>query len=194
MDPKGRREVNLMVFGCANGVSSRRQVTVINVLSGGDKVLFRYGCTPGNHGGGAANALMEERWGTTRQREGGARTWLLLSVIIASHGCRGGGGHARAGAPDNLFICSSEVLSVLFGEQFAGTRCATFRSHMRVKADNSTINGATAASVVPIFWPVFLDCAPRFANVLKIRATEVFVLLNVEPEVQNVLSSLTLKE
>ena len=99
MDPEGRREVNLVVLGRADGVPSRGQVTVIDVLSGGDKVLFGYGCTTRNYSRGTTNALVEERWRTARQGEGGARTWLLLTKIITGHGCGGGGGRARAGAP-----------------------------------------------------------------------------------------------
>jgi hypothetical protein len=74
-------------------------------------------------------------------------------------------------------------MSVLFGEKFASARRATFRGHLRTEADNGTINGATTTSVVPVLWPVVLDSAPRFADILEVRATEVFVLLNVEPEV-----------
>ena len=64
MDPKSRREVNFVILGCTNSISGRGQVTVIDVFSGGDKILFGYGCTAWNHGGGTANALMEERWRT----------------------------------------------------------------------------------------------------------------------------------
>jgi len=86
-------------------------------------------------------------------------------------------------APHNLFIGSGEVLAVLLGEEFAGTRRATLRGHSRIKADNGTINRATTTSIVPVLRPVLLDSAPRFTNVLEIRTAEVFVLLNVEPKV-----------
>jgi hypothetical protein len=93
-----------------------------------------------------------------------------------------------------LFINSGEVLSVLLGEEFAGARGTALGSHLRVEADNSAVDGATTTGIIPILWPVFLDGTPRFANVLEIRATEVFMLLNVEPEVQNVLGSFALEE
>lgn len=183
MNPEGRRQVNLVVLGCPDCVSSGRQITVVDMLSGGDEILSGYRCTTWDYGRRTADSLVEECWCTTRQREGGARTWLLLSIIIASHGGRGGGGHTRTGAPHSPFVGSSEVLAVLLGEEFVGTRRATLRSHLRVKADDSTVDGAATASIVPVFWPVFLDSTPRFANVLEICATEVLMLLNVEPEV-----------
>lgn len=116
MDPECGREVNLVILGCADCISGRGEVTVIDVFSRGDKVLFGYGCTARNHGRRTASALIEERWRTTRQGEGGARTWLLLTVIVAGHGCGGGGGHTRTGAPYSPFVCGGEVLSVLLGE------------------------------------------------------------------------------
>ena len=71
----------------------------------------------------------------------------------------------------------------MLGEEFVGACCATLRSHWGTKTDNGTVNGATTTSIVPVFRPVFLDSAPRLANVLEIRTTEVFVLLNVKPKV-----------
>ena len=71
----------------------------------------------------------------------------------------------------------------MFGEEFVGARRTTLRSHLGIKADNGTIDGAATTSIVPVLWPVFLDSSPRFANVLEIGATEVFMLLNVEPEI-----------
>lgn len=108
---------------------------------------------------------------------------MRLATLITGHGGRGGGGHTRARAPHNPFVGSGEVLTVLFGEEFGGARRATLRGHLRMKADNGTINGATTTSIFPIFWPVFLDSTSGPANVLEICATEVFVLLNVEPEI-----------
>jgi len=85
--------------------------------------------------------------------------------------------------PHSLFFGSGEILTVLFGEEFVGARRASLRSHICGEPDNGTVNGTTTTGVVPVFRPVFLDSAPRFANVLEISATEVFMLLNVEPEV-----------
>ena len=183
-----------MILGCANSVSSGGQVTVVDVFSGGDKILSGYRRTTWDYSRRAAYTLMEECWCTTRQREGGARTWLLLTIIITSHGGRGDGGHTRARGPHSLFVGSCEVLAVLLGEELVCARCATLWGRWRIEADNGTIDRATTPSIVPVFWPIFLDGAPRFANVLEIRATEVFVLLNVEPEVQNIFSPFTLEE
>jgi hypothetical protein len=72
MDSKGGRQVNLVVLGCTNSVSGGRQVTVVDVFSGGDEVLPGYCCTTWDYSGRTANALVEECWCTTRQGEGGA--------------------------------------------------------------------------------------------------------------------------
>lgn len=71
MDSEGRREVNLVVIGCADCVSSGGQITVEDVFGGGDEVLSGYGCTTWDHGRRTANALVEEGGCATRQGEGG---------------------------------------------------------------------------------------------------------------------------
>lgn len=65
MDPECGREVNFMILGCADGICGGGQVTIINVFSGADEVLFGYGCTAWDYGGCTANALVEERRCTT---------------------------------------------------------------------------------------------------------------------------------
>ena len=102
-------------------------------------------------------------------------------MLISGQG--GAGGHTGTRTPHRLFFGSGEVLTVLLSEEFVGARRASFRSHIGVKADNGAVDGTTTTGIVPVFRPVFLDSAPRFANVLEISATEVFMLLNVEPEV-----------
>jgi len=63
-----------------------------------------------------------------------------------------------------------------------------------VEADNGAVDGASAASIVPVLRPVLPDRASRPADVLEIRSAEVFVLLDVEPEVENVLCALALEK
>jgi hypothetical protein len=59
MDPKGGRQINLVVLGCADSVSSGGEVTIIDVFSRCDKILFVYGCTAWNYGGRTANTFVE---------------------------------------------------------------------------------------------------------------------------------------
>jgi len=72
MNSEGRREINFVILGCTNGISSRRQVTVEDVFGGGDEVLSGYGCTTWDHGGCTTDALVEERRCATGQGEGSA--------------------------------------------------------------------------------------------------------------------------
>ena len=72
MNSEGGREVNLVVIGRANCVSSGGQVAVEDVFGGGDEVLSGYGCATRDYSGRTANAFVEEGRCASRQGEGGA--------------------------------------------------------------------------------------------------------------------------
>jgi len=72
MNSKGRGEINFVILGCTNGVSSTRQVTVEDVFGGGDEVLSGYGRATWDHGRCTTNGLVEERRCATGRGEGSA--------------------------------------------------------------------------------------------------------------------------
>jgi len=63
-----------------------------------------------------------------------------------------------------------------------------------VEADNGAVDGAPAAGIVPVLRPVLLDRPSRPADVFEVGPAEVFVLLDVEPEVEDVLCALALEK
>jgi len=89
---------------------------------------------------------------------------------------------------------SCKILFVLVGGKFSCSGACSAALCIGVEADNSAVDGAPAASIVPILRPVLPDRASRLANVLEVSSAEVFVLLDVEPEVENVLCTLALEK
>ena len=77
---------------------------------------------------------------------------------------------------------------------FTRTRCAPLSSCAAANANDLTVNASAAFSVFPVLRPVLLDGATGLANILEIGTAKVFVLLDVEPEVENVLCAFTLQE
>jgi hypothetical protein len=61
-------------------------------------------------------------------------------------------------------------------------------------ADDGAVDAATTTGVVPVLGPVLADGASGLADVFEIGAAEVLVLLDVKPEVENVLGTFALEE
>lgn len=62
----------------------------------------------------------------------------------------------------------------------------------RSETDDGTVDGPATTSVIPVLGPVFLDGATGLANILEVGATEILVLLDVEPKVENVFCTFAL--
>jgi len=117
-----------------------------------------------------------------------------LIILITGRGGGGEGGYTGAKVPQSLFISNGEVLTDFFGGVLARACRAMLRIRLRMKAGNNTINRTVATSVIPVLRPLLLYSAPMFTNILEIPAADLFMLFNVEPKVEDVLTSLTLDE
>jgi hypothetical protein len=62
------------------------------------------------------------------------------------------------------------------------------------QSDDGAVYGSATTGIVPVLGPVLLDGAARLADVLEVGAAEVLVLLDVEPEVENVFCAFTLEK
>ena len=85
-----------------------------------------------------------------------------------------------AGAAGCLLIREIGLVEV---RHRTGACCTAFRVHVGVQTYNGAVDRTPPPCIVPILWPVFADGSSRLADVLKIRAAEVLVLLHVKPEV-----------
>lgn len=63
-----------------------------------------------------------------------------------------------------------------------------------MEADDGAVDRAPASGVLPVLGPIVFDGAAGLADVLEVGSAEVFVLLDVEPEVENVLCALSLEK
>jgi len=84
--------------------------------------------------------------------------------------------------------CSGCTANVAVG----GRKCVTGRGGGG--AGHWIINRATTTGVVPVLGPVLLNGAPRFVNGFEICSAELFMLVGVEPKIQNGLFFFTLEE
>lgn len=60
--------------------------------------------------------------------------------------------------------------------------------------DDGTIRRPTPPRILPIFRPIITDGTSRFPYVLEIGPAEIFVLLHIKPEIENIFRTLSLKE
>jgi len=70
--------------------------------------------------------------------------------------------------------------------------CAAFC--IWIEADDGAIDGASAAGIVPVLRPIVPDRASRPADVLEVGSAEIFMLLDVEPKVEDILCTLALEK
>lgn len=110
------------------------------------------------------------------------------------------GADTSATIPLFLLSCTGERILLVVAQHLARARRAALRTEAtitrsaRAEADDRAVDGATAASIIPILRPVLADSASRLAHVFEVGTAQVFVLLNVEPEVQDVFGSFALEE
>lgn len=193
VDAEGRRKIDFMALVRPGGRPCRRKVAVVDALCGCDKVQSVDGLGTGNDGGGTGSAF-EQRRCAAGEREGGRGSWRLggtdsrLTRRYRRH-------HAGAGTPCNfLFVGHSEVVLILFCEHFRRARRTPLCPRLRIEPHNRPVDRPPPPRVVPVSWPVLANCPPRLAHILEVCAAEVLVLLNVEPEVQDIFRVLTLQE
>jgi len=60
--------------------------------------------------------------------------------------------------------------------------------------DDGAIRRPAPPRILPVFWPIIADSATGFSYILEISPAEIFVLLHIEPEIENILGTLSLKE
>lgn len=114
-------------------------------------------------------------------------------MVVLGSGWRGSG---ACGTTAKLcFIggsCGREIAPVLVGDDVACACGVAFG--IRVKADDGAVDRAPPAGILPVLGPVVLDGAAGLADVLEVGPAEILVLLDVEPEVEDVLCALSLEE
>ena len=93
-----------------------------------------------------------------------------------------------------FLIERSKIMSVVVGQQLACACRTTLCCRVRVETDDSAVDGTSPSSIIPVLRPVLADRPPGLAHVLEVRAAEVLVLLDVEPEVEHVLGALALQK
>lgn len=64
----------------------------------------------------------------------------------------------------------------------------------RCQADDRPVDRPSSARIVPVLRPLFLDRPSGLANVLEVSAAQVFVLLDVEPEIYDIFCAFSLQE
>lgn len=200
VDTERWREVNFVVFRRVYCIASRWKISVENTFGWGNQVQ------PWNCSGtrddrrrpGCASQVEESR-GAAREGKGCWRTGRIIQSInrgrwrdagmIWMSSCMGSIKRAcRTSSKSCLLIKStpncSEIAFILFGQYFASARSTPFRaSPVLVQPYNRSVDRTSPTSIIPILWPVLLDRATRLANIFEVCPAEIFMLLDVQPEI-----------